>query len=114
MEKVCAQQVWSLAASGNDVLVGTSGTGLCRLHADGKVSQYLHRAGDPTSLPDDIIYALLAGADGQVWVGTAQGLARFNPVDGRVTRIASPLLDGKDIIRLSADRSGGIWAGSRS
>lgn len=112
VEKVCAQQVWSLAASGNDVLVGTSGTGLCRLHADGKVSQYLHRAGDPTSLPDDIIYALLAGADGQVWVGTAQGLARFNPVDGRVTRIASPLLDGKDIIRLSADRSGGIWAGS--
>ncbi|WP_332311017.1 ATP-binding protein [Stenotrophomonas sp. SY1] len=112
VEALCQTPVWALAASGTDMLVGTSGSGICRLGADGKVSHYQHRPDDPNSLPDDIIYALLAGKDGRVWVGTAHGLARWNPADGRFSRVASPLLDGKDVIRISGDRDGGVWAGT--
>lgn len=113
LEATCPQQVWALASSGADLLVGTSGTGICRLHADGSVSHYQHQADDPRSLPDDTIYSLLAGNGGKVvWVGTASGLARWDAADDRFTRITSPLLQGKDVIRLSGDRAGGIWAGT--
>lgn len=113
LEETCPQQVWALANSGADLLVGTSGTGICRLHADGSVSHYQHQADDPRSLPDDTIYSLLASNGGKVvWVGTASGLARWDAADDRFTRINSSMLQGKDVIRLSGDRSGGIWVGT--
>ncbi len=113
LEKTCPQQVWALASSGTDLLVGTSGSGICRLHADGRVSQYQHHPDDPHSLPDDTIYALLASDGGKVvWVGTASGLARWDAAEGHFTRITSPLLAGRDVIRLSGDRDGGLWAGT--
>lgn len=113
LEKVCTEQVWALAEHGTDIWVGSSGDGICLLHADGKVSHYQHRPGDPGSLPDDTIYSLLAGADGSVWIGTGAGLARWTEAGG-FAQVDSPLLQGKVVIRLSRDREGGVWAGTGS
>lgn len=111
LEAICTQQVWALAAHGTDLWVGTSGSGICLLHADGRISRYQHQSEDPRSLPDDTIYALLAGKDGSMWIGTTSGLVRWKRGDGFAT-VRSPLLDGKDAIRLSGDRDGGIWVGT--
>ena len=114
VEERCTEQVWALASVEGEMWVGSSGTGICRLHADGRVTQYRHVPGDPHSLPDDTIYSLLLGKDGALWIGTADGLARRAPGSEQFTRIVAPLLAGKTIIRMSADRDGGFWAGTES
>jgi len=111
LEKQCAEQVWALAEHGGQMWVGTSGSGICLLHQDGSVSRYSHQPDDPRSLPNDTIYALLASADGSVWIGTADGLVRWTATGGFVP-VNSPLLQGKVVIRLSRDRDGGVWAGT--
>ena len=111
LEAICKHQVWALAMQGSDLWVGTSGSGICLLHADGRISRYQHQPGDPRSLPDDTIYALLPGKDGSMWVGTTSGLVRWRPGAG-FAAVHSPLLDDKDVIRLSGDRDGGIWVGT--
>ncbi|MGV8959685.1 MAG: ATP-binding protein [Stenotrophomonas sp.] len=106
----CPQQVWALAYAQQALWVGTSGTGLCRLDEDGRVTRYTRVAGDPRSLPDDTIYSLLSDGPDRLWIGTADGLARW---DGeRFSRIAPALLGGRSIIRLSGDNDGGVWAGT--
>ena len=114
LEELCTEQTWALAAVEGDIWVGSSGTGICRLHADGHVTQYRHIPGDPSSLPDDTIYSLLRGQDGALWIGTAGGLARRAPGSEQFTRIQAPMLAGKIIIRMSPDRDGGFWAGTES
>lgn len=111
LEAICKHQVWALATQGTDLWVGTSGSGICLLHADGRISRYQHRPDDPRSLPDDTIYALLPGKDGSIWIGTTSGLVRWRPGAGFAS-VRSPLLQGKDVIRLSGDRDGGIWVGT--
>ncbi|WP_305806365.1 hybrid sensor histidine kinase/response regulator [Stenotrophomonas sp. YIM B06876] len=106
----CPQQVWALAYVQHALWVGTSGTGLCRLDEDGRVTRYVSAAGDAHSLPDDTIYSLLRDGPERLWIGTAGGLARW---DGKgFSRIAPALLGGKSIIRLSGDSDGGVWAGT--
>ena len=114
LEAACPQQVWALAEIEQELWVGSSGSGICRMHRDGRVSRYQHVRGDPFSLPDDTIYSLLAGRGGSLWVGTADGLARRDPATGHFVRIASPLLAGKSVIRMSRDRDGGLWAGTEN
>ncbi len=111
LEQRCSEQVWALAEHGRDLWVGTSGSGICLLHDDGTVSHYQHQPDDPHSLPNDTIYALLAGADGSIWIGTAEGLVRWTAAAG-FAAVNSPLLQGKVVIRLSRDREGGVWAGT--
>ncbi len=106
----CPQQVWALAYAEQALWVGTSGTGLCRMQEDGRVTRFVAVAGDASTLPDDTIYSLLHDGQGRIWVGTGAGLARWNG-EG-FTRIAPALLSGKNIIRLSRDGDGGVWAGT--
>lgn len=58
-------------------------------------------------LPSDIIFSLLTGRDGTLWIGTWNGLASWK--DGRLTLY--PELAGYYIFNLLEDRSGVIWAG---
>lgn len=113
LEKACPQQIWALVGQGADIWAGTSGSGICVLHPDGRVTRHHHLEGDPRSLPDDTIYTLVPGRDGSIWIGSTGGLARWTASDG-FSRVASPLLTGKDVIRLSADRDGGVWVGTEA
>jgi len=58
-----------------------------------------------SSLPSNLIFALLASRDGALWIGTASGLARWK--DGSLTVYTNL---GR-FAALLEDRSGTIWAG---
>lgn len=82
--------------------------GLFARSPDGKVRRFSDRDG----LPDTFVRALWEDRDGNLWVGTNAGVARF---DG--ARFTSPLDGGaeSDMVRcLFEDREGNLWVGSNS
>ena len=65
-------------------------------------------------LPENTVRAIVETRDGYLWVGTANGLARFDGV--RFTRFDSantPSLHTADIFGLHEDRQGGLWLSTR-
>lgn len=112
LDTECEGQYWSLAYAGKALWIGTNKWGLCRRDEDGRVTRYRAVPDDPGSLPDNSIYAMVSDPQGRVWVGTGNGVARW---DGkRFTRIAPDLLGGKSVVRLTRDADGSFWAGTDS
>lgn len=75
---------------------------------------YRRRQGDPRSLPDNTVRALLVTRGGTLWVGTQErGLARF---DRRTESFAaySPGRDGAWVSALFEDRDGALWVGTEA
>ena len=69
------------ADSGKVLWVGTFGGGLNRLETlTGRVRRFTTREG----LPNNVVYGILGGGKGRVWVTTNRGMARVNPATGRV------------------------------
>jgi len=64
-------------------------------------------------LPDKVVYALAAGNDAALWVGTREGLAH-RAADGRVdvhseNAAVAGSLPGKKVFDALRDRDGGLW-----
>ena len=78
------------------------------------LTQYGHRAwlADQTdgSLPQNFVFAILQTRDGYLWVGTQEGLARFDGVRFTVFNTRNtPALRHNDVWRLLEDRDGNLW-----
>ena len=64
-------------------------------------------------LPQNTVKAILQTRDGYLWVGTYDGLARFDGVQFTVFTVANaPGLGSSDITRLCEDREGRLWIGT--
>jgi signal transduction histidine kinase/ligand-binding sensor domain-containing protein len=64
-------------------------------------------------LPGDSVQALAQAADGQLWIATLGGLARYDGI--RFTRVSGPSdskVTATDVRRLLAAWDGSVWAGS--
>jgi len=73
-----------------------------------RLLRFRHDAGNPRSLSDDSVFALLPDRSGAMWIGTEAGVDRLQP-GGAI----EPILAGSGRVRaLLADRAGLIWAGS--
>ena len=60
--------------------VGTGDRGLNRFDPKtGHFRAYGHDPGDPRSLSDNRVTALAEDSEGYLWVGTANGISRFDP-----------------------------------
>jgi len=121
-DKITATR-WGNAADYTDVVsivedpssnlwVGTWGHGLHHIdHRTGKSQTYRHDPADSHSLSSDIVMRLLFDHDKTLWVGTADGLNRFDAANERFTtfRLGSqtPLIRA-----LVEDSDGKVWAGS--
>src|SRR6202790_2177669 len=69
----------------------------------------------PEGLPQPSVQAIARTPDGYLWVGTQEGLARFDGV--RFTLFDpnnEPAIPNKDITVLFVDRAGRLWIGTRS
>ena len=69
----------------------------------------------PEGLPQTSVQALARTPDGYLWVGTQEGLARFDGV--RFTVFDSdnePAIPNRSISVLFTDRTGRLWVGTRS
>ncbi|MGQ0733431.1 MAG: two-component regulator propeller domain-containing protein, partial [Acidobacteriota bacterium] len=87
------------------MLVGTR-EGLV-LYSEG-VKRVYHQS---DGLPDDFITSLLADPRGGYWVGTANGLGRFE--GRRVHTMADPRLATPFVASMTYDRRGRLWIGRR-
>ena len=64
-------------------------------------------------LPQDTIRAIAQTPDGYLWLGTDEGLARFDGYDFVVYDRASGALPDNSVIALSAARDGSLWVGTQ-
>lgn len=74
-------------------------------------SQALWRMSE--GLPDNFVQSLLQTRDGYLWLGTTEGLVRFDGMQFTVfdTR-NTPALHNNSVIALCEDRNGALWVGT--
>jgi signal transduction histidine kinase/ActR/RegA family two-component response regulator/streptogramin lyase len=68
-------------------------------------------------LPSNEIYTLRQGSDGFVWIGTRDGLARYDGIDFRIWRHDPDdphSLPSNDVSALLIDRNGRVWCGGEA
>ncbi|MCI1751338.1 MAG: histidine kinase [Flavobacteriales bacterium] len=69
-----------LAVDSVQIIAGTASSGMLQIDLrTGKQEVLRHRTGDPNSLCDDRVTALLVDRDGRLWVGTRNGLSVHAP-----------------------------------
>ncbi len=78
------------------------------------ISQYAHQTWRTESgLPQNTALSLAQTTDGSLWVGTEEGLARFDGVRFTVfDRRSTPELPNNLVYALLATRDGSLWAGT--
>ena len=64
-------------------------------------------------LPQSTVDALAQSADGHLWVGTQEGLTRFDGVQFMTIPVGRGGLQDGDVRALAADPYGGVWVGTR-
>ena len=55
-----------------------------------RIERFRHNSGDPESVPSDNVRSIVCDLSGNVWVGTNNGLALFDPLARKFHRVASP------------------------
>ena len=69
----------------------------------------------PGGLPKSVVRALLQTRDGYLWIGTPEGLARFDGVDFTVfDENNTPGLKSRDIVSLFEDSRSNLWVGTEN
>ena len=96
------------------IWVGTYRGGLARFNPKtGAFQTYRHTIANPKSVANDEIWAIEEDAGGKLWLGTNDGLDRFDPDSGVVlSHYGIANLGGVDIRTLHFDRQGNLWVGT--
>jgi diguanylate cyclase (GGDEF)-like protein len=78
------------------------------------ITQYSHQNWQAREgLPQNSIHAMIQSRDGYLWLGTQEGLVRFDGVQFTVfDRSNSPWMHSNYVQALLEDRDGGIWIGT--
>lgn len=107
-ELVDNSPVWIAADRRNHVwIAGTAG--LLEWSPDGALRRYNSNHG----LPDNSVKAVLEDGDGNIWVGTNSGIARFE--NGRFTAFSDGGNRGPDMVfAFFEDRERNLWVGTNS
>lgn len=81
-----------------------------------RVTQYHREAWSRRQgLPQNSVLAIVQSREGYLWLGTQEGLARFDGVDFRTYSVASsPQLGHNYISALHEDESGRLWIGTKT
>lgn len=112
--KRLSSEPWSrLLLDGDRLYVGGTGVGVI----DVRQPQAPAHAAWSARLTDPRVRSLAVTGDGSLWVGTARGLNRVDPLKGRVEQFrprtrAGAALHGNYVSTLLTDRQGRLWAGT--
>ncbi len=84
------------------------------LDASKSIKQYSHQVWQAREgLPQNSIHAMIQTRDGYLWLGTQEGLVRFDGVQFAIfDRSNSPWLRSNYVQALLEDRDGGLWVGT--
>jgi signal transduction histidine kinase/ligand-binding sensor domain-containing protein len=92
------------------ILLAPASTGA--LDPSRQLSQFGHRSWtQQQGLPQDAVRAIVQAPDGALWVGTDEGLARFDGAEFTVYRQREGGLPSSTVTALLAARDGSIWIG---
>lgn len=108
-----SNNVFKLTCHDHSLWISTVGGGLVHLNLQTMIfTTYRHEPDNPYSLPEDDVAAVLPNPDGTMWVGTwNQGLALFDPANGRFTPVVLP--NGPQRIwALAQDDNGRLFIGT--
>ncbi len=78
------------------------------------ITQYSHQVWQAREgLPQNSIHAMLQTRDGYLWLGTQEGLVRFDGVQFTVfDRSSAPWMKSNYVQALLEDKEGGLWVGT--
>jgi signal transduction histidine kinase/ligand-binding sensor domain-containing protein len=98
---------------GGGLWIGSYGAGLSRFdRRTGRFKTYLHQPDNPSSLSNNIVSRMLIDHAGTMWVGTYNGLDRFDPGnESFVVYKQYPKSDDEVYANFTEDKSGFIWMG---
>jgi signal transduction histidine kinase/sugar lactone lactonase YvrE len=106
-----SNDVWTVTSTPDgDVWFGTADHGLHRLDAQGHVTRFMPRPGDPRSLPSPSVSKVLVAPDGALWVGTKAGVARWTGRD--FERLAPSVLGKSWVNAMTVEDDGTLWIGT--
>jgi ligand-binding sensor domain-containing protein len=110
-EKLSYHNIHSLFKDNKgNIWIGTFAGGLNILNPKtGKVKNYKHRPGDPTSISNDNIYSIYEDKDHVIWVGTTFGINIYDPVNDVFKRVTDMNLDKNIIYDIYEDETKTIW-----
>jgi ligand-binding sensor domain-containing protein len=101
-------EVTELVDMGPYLCVGSYG-GITLLDKANGGMTYVNAANSP--LPDNMVSAIAVNVNGDFWVGTDSGLARYDGVNWTIYNSLNSGLPGNDITSLAVDGLGNVWAG---
>ncbi len=95
------------------LLLGSSGTTFA-LDSRRELSQFNHEVWlTENGLPQNTVHAIAQTRDGYIWIGTEEGLARFDGVKFTIfDKQNTPEFKSNYIRTLLADRQGALWIGT--
>lgn len=104
----------------NELIAGTTGSGINirNLDKDERYFHYRHNENVNHSLADDLVQCILEDRSGSVWVGTNEGLSKFDPVKQVFQQINYSTddpnsLNDRTVWSIFEDRYGALWVGTR-
>lgn len=106
------------SARTGDTWVGSYQNGLFLIKADKKVIQFKYHPEDAGSIPSDIIWDIAEDEDGNIWLATETGIARFKLENGEFTSyrnlspVDNPVIFTDQFIQtLLIDSNQNLWGG---
>jgi diguanylate cyclase (GGDEF)-like protein/PAS domain S-box-containing protein len=111
-----ASKIYAIAEGEGGVLwLGSMGGGLHRFdRRSGETRTFRHDPADPSSLPDDTVTAVHIDGQGRYWIGTFQGVSRFDPATGKFTPqwrdTSEPAIER--VRGIASDVAGVLWLGT--
>lgn len=103
--------------SKQNMCVASQDNGFFIIERSGQILQISKKTTDPNSLPDNFVRSISEDEFGNYWIGTFNGLCRYNPSQNKFTTYkhseTKPYSIGSSTIWcLFKDRQGTIWIGS--
>lgn len=96
----------------------SSGHGVYHIHNDDRIENFRHNLQNPNSLSSDFTHRCCEDSVGNIWIGTFNGLNRYDPQSGKFIRYLkyenSKSLSQPSVWGLYCDKQGTIWAGTYS
>ncbi|MDY0282625.1 MAG: two-component regulator propeller domain-containing protein, partial [Salinivirgaceae bacterium] len=103
------EDVCTAVEEGEYLWIGTFG-GLVKLHKATGNTQFFNRGN--SGLPDNYVYSIAIDSDGNKWIGTHSGLAKFDGTNWTVYNTSNSGLPVNDVRCVAIDQHGTKWIGT--
>lgn len=102
------------------MIVGTTGSGIDIMDLDrpGYFINHKHEDSDDGSLADNLVQSVYEDRSGSIWIGTNEGLSRFDPlkqVFGQINHSPDDIntINDRTVWSIYEDQQGILWVGTR-